>query len=262
MSVLLIDVGNTRIKFGVSDKSGQFEFLGACDTHSNEAELDACLAAKPQQWTRAVGVCVASSDVQARLQALIGIPIEWLSGATPLIGLRNDYATPHTLGADRWLGAYGALKDTSLHREQRTEQRPFVLATFGTATTVDAVFWNQALQTWVYLGGIIIAGLGTAWQSVSRSTAHLPDVCLAAQVFADGIPNNTQSALQVGALLAQAGAVKQFSALLAQHHGQPDELISGGAAPVMSPYLPAATLIDYPVLKGLTFAATHLKYTV
>ncbi len=194
-AILLIDAGNTRIKWARRTTQGDLDGLGTCNTadpiHGKAlwSHLD---------FDRVIGVCVAGDAVRQRVQAALpqNTPLQWLSGSTPLLGMRCDYATPHTLGADRWLAAYGVAN------AYPNAHPPLVLATFGTATTVDVVHWDPLSACSVFAGGIIIAGLASAWQSVSHSTAQLPDVSAlppANDAFAS-IPNSTQHALQLGAI--------------------------------------------------------------
>jgi type III pantothenate kinase len=258
---LLIDAGNTRIKFGiVGHASKTFKNIGAIDTQASSETMAAYLLKQGLMGTHALGVCVAGDTVKSRLNAAFtalafsalgksDAGIHWLSGNTALHGLRSDYATPLTLGADRWLAAYGLIDWL------QSPKQPCILATFGTATTIDLVYWDVAQQSHVFAGGIIIAGLATAWRSVSHSTAQLPDVS-ALNASADGgamaaVPNSTHGALQLGALYAQAGAVQHFASIAAQRYGAAETVLAGGAAALMQPYLKAARILDLPVLHGL-----------
>jgi type III pantothenate kinase len=259
--MLLIDAGNTRIKLGLLDSAGTLQLLTCLDTQpASDLAWYAALMPHAQALKsvrRIMGVCVAGDAVKYRLkhalntfQPLNGkleLIIEWLSGTTVLNGLSNDYATPHTLGADRWLALYGVLHGTS---HQKT---PYILATLGTATTIDVVYW-QGTQAH-FAGGIILAGLSSAWQSVSRSTAQLPDVSDIGKVKWHGlkteIPNNTQTALIQGAVLAQVGAVQAMMAQVTRLYDTPTLYLAGGAAERVSDYLPDALLLKHPVLLGL-----------
>ncbi len=259
LDTLLIDAGNTCIKFGTADSANTCRSIGAIDTHASSEAMAAYLQEHGVTCARAIGVCVAGDAVKAHLadalsqlnKASSPIPLQWLSGSSVLKGLRNDYATPLTMGADRWLAAYGAVQ----LRHQAPQ--PFVLATFGTATTVDVVHWDAAQQVHVFAGGIILAGLITAWRSVAHSTAQLPDVSAfnASNDALLSIPNNTHAALQLGAFYAQTGAVGHIANIVAQRYGTPDIVLAGGGATVMHHYLPAARKLETPVLDGLAYAA-------
>ena len=287
---VLIDAGNTRIKFAVLlspsrlDLSDGFRVFGQCDTNASVAEIvyllqnelglsstpeshAAALVAQTPVKIRACGVCVAGTPVAQRINEALrtldaDAQINWLNGMTPLTGLGNAYATPETLGADRWLAAYGLSKVAGEHA--------CVLATFGTATTIDLLHWDTVNKRHVFAGGLIIAGLHTALRSVSTSTAQLPDLHTAdlqktiagiagshkqdasSEQGAFVVPNNTQDALLIGALLSQAGAVLRFEALVSQNEREIRTFIAGGAAPLMKDLIPNAQLLKYPVFVGLS----------
>jgi type III pantothenate kinase len=275
---LLIDVGNTRIKLGLFEK-GAFHYLGAMPTQLQSAGFDKDEAINEDinedineaintqmhffwdkhpdvldRVERIIAVCVAGAEAARQVQAALGdgdenIAIEWLTGQTPLHGLHNDYATPHTLGADRWLAIYGVL-------QLQTDHTPIVLATLGTATTVDVLYWQNGQAH--FAGGLIMAGLLSSWQTLSRSTAQLPDMSIGESTDTDTvvlpiavIPNTTQTALLQGAIFAQAGGINLLVAHVTQHYGTPKLYIAGGAAVRVAGYLNGAHDLDYPVLIGL-----------
>jgi type III pantothenate kinase len=261
---LLIDVGNTRIKWATVS-AGEILKIDSCLTHDALTAFADSMQAlvSTAALIGAVGVCVASDAVRVAITAALkqtsGVSVEWLTGATALPGLRNDYATPHTLGPDRWLAAYGLLEAWP------AQQRVAVLATFGTATTVDVVFWDDAASTHVFAGGIIVAGVNTAWRSVSQATARLPDLTALApdsaaltQAPRRSVPNSTEQALFQGVLYSQAGAVQQMLALAKARYVLDGDApvacalhVSGGAHDMIKNHLPPAAVCEYPVLEGL-----------
>ncbi len=270
MNTILIDAGNTRIKFGVTLAGGGYRYLGACDAEFTIAEIGEYLAAINVVWTQALGVCVAGETAKQRIVAALhsfGVPIVWLHSGTVLPGLGNAYATPATLGSDRWLAAYGVACSQLAAGEP--SGAPCVLASFGTATTVDLIDWDAAQRCHVFVGGIILAGLSASWENASYSTAQLPNVTALAQTIGSAsaasavIPNRTDSALLMGGIYAQAGAVAQFCQSVTRQYGAPTLFVAGGAARWVAPYLEpiqgqAYQAMEYPVLTGLAFARRAL----
>ncbi len=261
---LLLDVGNTRIKLGVVDTAGQWHYLASLDTHTSNPA--AWLVVLTQHQTalnsvrRIVGVCVAADTVKHTLAQLLhqrlSLNITWLTGQTALQGLSNQYATPHTLGADRWLAMYGVLQTPV--PSGIDPHIPRVLATLGTATTVDVLYWQKGCAH--FAGGIILAGLQSAWQSVSRSTANLPDVSQIAINSAAllGVPNTTQAALLQGAICAQVGAVQVLVQQVTALYGAPLVYVAGGALAGMQGHFDQAIPLQAPVLLGLAaYAAAN-----
>jgi type III pantothenate kinase len=239
MTTLLVDAGNTRVKWAIARSGaapGEWIAHGAV-TH---AELDSLPAAwEGRGATRAIVANVAGALLHERLAAMLPVAQpEWFGARAELAGLRNRYRNPTQLGADRFAAALGA---RSLH-----PGKALVVATCGTATTVDAVSSGGE-----FLGGMILPGLGLMLASLARGTAQLPEASAAATLppaFAD----NTLDAIRSGCVSAQAGAIERACAAL------PAELciVSGGAARHVAPALSVPyEMFDNIVLVGLHVAA-------
>lgn len=236
--VLLIDAGNSRLKWawlcdGVPGNEAGTE-LGALDTVS--------LRAVWRDATAAVYACVAGDVIDALLRAALpsGAAVHRVRAESTACGLVNLYDRPGQLGADRWLALIGA---------RTLEAGPLVVATAGTATTVDAL---DAADRFV--GGHILPGLHMMLQSLARNTADLP--------HAQGVPaiwpRNTDDAILNGCAGAQA-------ALIERVHGRLGDgatlLLSGGGADALVPHIGTAfRRVDNLVLRGLArIAADVLK---
>jgi type III pantothenate kinase len=239
MTMLLVDAGNTRVKWAIARTDaapGEWIAHGA----AAHAELDGLRAAwEGHGVKRAIVSNVAGAQLAEGLAALLPVAQpEWFGARAELAGLRNHYRDPTQLGADRFAAALGA---RSLY-----PGRALVVATCGTATTVDAVSPEGAFQ-----GGMILPGLGLMLGSLARGTAQLPEAGLDAPLppsFAD----NTLDAIRSGCLAAQAGAIERACAAL------PAELciVSGGAARQVAPALSVPhRIVDNIVLIGLHVAA-------
>lgn len=230
--LLLIDAGNTRVKWAVAARDaapGQWLATGRVE-HAQLPELEA--AWKTQSFhdlERAVVSNVAGAGMHAKLQDLLqkqGLPetqIEWFASTPERAGVRNAYREPARLGCDRFASAIGA---RSLH-----PGRALLVATCGTATTVDAIS-----EEGVFIGGMILPGLGLMATSLARNTAQLPQIAQdldSAQPFAD----HTDAAIASGCLAAQVGAIEHAWRALQQHAAAPLCLLSGGAAELIAPRL-------------------------
>jgi type III pantothenate kinase len=227
--VLLVDAGNTRIKFGWIDPgSGRREPTALALHHGALASLPRWLAAMPRQPRMALGVNVAGDAIAAALATLLGergCAVEWISSSSEAMGVRNGYRDPGQLGPDRWvsllaLARLGAASATSADQSAGSDaQPPLMLASFGTATTIDTLGPDQ-----VFRGGLIFPGPALMRSSLAQGTANLPE--------ADGdtvpYPVHTHQAISTGIAAAQAGAVlRQWLAGL-DHYGQPPVLYSAG----------------------------------
>ena len=245
--LLLVDAGNTRIKWAIAPDDaapGDWTAHGAV-TH---AELDRLQAAwAGQGLARAVVSNVAGHAMEAQLTALLApmLPAAplWFTARAELGGLRNGYRNPAQLGSDRFAAALGA--------RTVAPGKSLVVATCGTATTVDAV-----TAAGDFLGGMILPGLGLMLGALARGTAQLPQVAPGAAIappptFAD----HTSDAILSGCLAAQAGAIERACAAL------PADLciVSGGAAASVAPLLTVPHwMLDNIVLVGLHAAAPLL----
>jgi type III pantothenate kinase len=246
--LLLVDAGNTRIKWAIARADaapGDWTAHGAVP-HAELERLQAAWAG--QGLTRAVISNVAGHAMQAQLTALLALllpaPPHWFTSRAELSGLRNRYRNPAQLGSDRFAAALGA--------RCLAPGKALVVATCGTATTVDAVTASGE-----FLGGMILPGLGLMLGALARGTAQLPQVAPGTNghatppMFAD----HTSDAILSGCLAAQAGAIERACAAL------PADLciVSGGAAASVAPLLSVPHwMLDNIVLVGLHAAAPLL----
>jgi len=222
---LLIDVGNTALKWTQADANGA---PGAVHTevHRGVDDLAARLADAWRALTpsgSALGCSVASHQVRAvveRAAAGCGWRVDWL-GAEPQhrgqVRLTNGYRTPTQLGADRWHGMLGAC----LLRPGE----PFVLIAAGTALTIDCVAVDGAGARFV--GGCIAPGGYMMLEALEQRTAGLPH----ARGRAVDFPDNTDDAIATGVADAQAGLARRVIERFTRRLGRvPSVLVSGGDA--------------------------------
>jgi len=240
--LLLIDAGNTRVKWAIAlDGAAPGDWIA----HGAVAHAD--LETLGDAWAghaiaRALVSNVAGATLAERLAAQLPVAPTPFVARPELAGLRNRYREPARLGADRFAAALGA--------RTLAPARALVVATCGTATTVDAVSADGD-----FVGGMILPGLGLMLGSLARNTAQLPQVAAGANMpptFAD----NTQDAILSGCLAAQAGAIERACAAL------PEALciLSGGAAPQVAPALGVPyRMLDNIVLVGLHAAAPYFN---
>ena len=233
--LLLIDAGNTRIKWALAEPGaapGNWVASGAV-AHAELNHLPASWQGR--RITRAVVANVAGSKLRDQLQLMIPVKaVDWFVARRELDGLRNVYRNPAQLGCDRFAAALGA---RALEPGKR-----LIVATCGTATTIDALSADS-----IFLGGMILPGLGLMASSLARNTAQLPQVG-AGRALPAGFADNTDDAILSGCLAAQAGAIERACAL----HGASICVLSGGAAPFIAPQLNVAyRMVDNIVLLGL-----------
>jgi type III pantothenate kinase len=233
---LLIDAGNTRVKWALAEQ-GQLLEQGAL---AHDALGDLASHWRTLGLESAWGACVAKPNVRAALDAASPLPIHWQSSQSAWGDVRNHYRNPAEQGVDRWLAVLAA--------RAMYPQRDVVVALAGTALTVEALTAEGD-----YLGGIIVPGARLMLQALAGNTAQLQRVPGEWQAF----PQATPDALASGAWDALAGAVERYVARLAARTGRtPLLLASGGDAAELSARLTMpAQLVDNLVLQGLSIVA-------
>lgn len=240
--ILLVDAGNTLVKWWVIDSARPAtpQAEGAL-AHAQIAELERIPERFPA-LRRALGTNVAGDEVGKRIEGhLHALPagIEWVRASAARCGVRNHYAEPTQLGADRWAALIGA---RALHRDA------CVVVCAGTATTMDLL---DAAGN--FLGGLIVPGVDLMRRALSANTAQLP---LAEGHFSLQ-PRRTADAIESGCLQAQAGAVERMFAQIA-HTPHASCLLSGGAAERFADLLGIPVLrVDNLVLHGLAAIAAE-----
>ena len=256
MIALLVDLGNTRIKWARLTARGLGAQHAAAHAGWSEADFRRRLfggaaarkrgaAARP----RLLAVSVAASAVHRRfLRAArsAGYSPEVVAPLRRAGGVTNGYREVWRLGADRWVALIGA------HAlEPRARARCVV--DVGTAVTIDLLDARGRHRGGAIIPGpdLMVASLLAGTGGIRRRAGHR--VPQAASLFARG----TQQGLVGGARHAVAGVIDR-AMLLAQAHlrGRPELILTGGAAPgaardLWSPY----RLVPDLVLRGLAALA-------
>lgn len=232
MPLLVIDCGNTRLKWGLRDGAA-WAGQGALSV----ARLDSLTV----RAERIVACNVAGDQAGAAIESLAArmvAPLHWVRAQSAHGGVTNGYEHPDQLGADRWAALIGA---------RHSHAGPCLVVTAGTATTVDLL--SAAGD---FLGGLILPGVELMQQALARGTAQLP---LAEGRFA-WQPRRTVDAIRSGCLQAQTGAVERMFRQIAAHPGALC-LLGGGAADSFADLLEIPLRrTDNLVLTGLGTVAT------
>jgi len=259
--IVLIDLGNSRVKLGWLDLvTGTRETDLVAMAHDDTAtHFDAWLARLPSPPVQAFGVSVGAADVTRLIENALrahGCAVHWQQPVAHALGLKNGYARPELLGADRWAALLGLLA----HLPE--PHGPVMLASFGTATTLDTIGPDRT-----FVGGLILPGPALMCESLAHNTARLPLARAAIVAY----PTDTQQAIASGVAAAQAGAVvRQWLAGWQQYGLAPAVSVTGGGWPLVADevrrLLDAAAQLrglpccpinehDRPVLDGLAMLA-------
>ncbi|EIM00671.1 type III pantothenate kinase [Rhodanobacter denitrificans] len=237
---LLLDLGNTRLKWALQAQPEGWLARGAVDWQDHPAAALASAWAGLPRPARVLAASVVDAareaQVEAVAQRLFDCAPTWLRTPAHACGVRNAYAEPQRLGVDRFLAMVAAHADG---------HAPCVLAGVGTALTLDALAADGR-----HLGGLIAPGPALMQQSLLGATAQVrperPGVVVE-------LADNTADAVASGCWHAAAALVERFATRATARLGATPQLILGGGdaaslLPLLS--LPARLSPD-SVLRGL-----------
>lgn len=232
--LLAIDIGNTRIKWGLHDGRGWLQCL---HTSNGLAGIVAELAADPHQLIISnVGDPCLTTDI---FRYFNNIRQHVVQAQAQQCGVRNGYQTPQQLGSDRWAAILGAYK---------LGASTVVVVNAGTALTVDALYAGE------FLGGSI----GPGYQLMRDSLAQRVGLPLGDAAHMCEFATNTVDALSSGCINAMLGSVQRMQSSLASlSRSQPEIWLTGGDAPRLLPHL-SARLEHHLVLEGLYHIALEI----
>lgn len=238
MSILLLDIGNSRLKWAaIPALDAALPPAQALAHDGVPADAITALAAAwrgaPPQAVYIAHVTGGAHEVslaRAVQQAMRRLP-QFARSAESCAGLISTYADPGRLGVDRWLAM--------LAMWARTRQA-FCVASAGTALTFDAVSDSGQHQ-----GGVIAPGLATMIDATLGRTRFAVGAMDAG--FETGLGRDTEACVRQGALHAAAGLLDR---LAARHPGS--KVLAGGDAGTLQPHLVGDWHIEPDlVLQGL-----------
>lgn len=246
MNELLIDLGNTRLKWAQGKAGRLLTPMQALEHRVTDFSSRFATALAAMAEPSALVIAAVATDT------LVAVTIETVHRQWPRLAVRrarsqrqlgrfcSAYAEPERLGVDRFLAAAAVAN---------TQTGASLVLGCGTALTVDLI--DASGQ---HLGGLIAPAPELMCQAVLQGTSevhwqrqgHLSD-------FAD----NTEDALHSGAWAAAAGMVERaLRDAVARLGVAPNLVVHGGCAPTLSELLPFA-VSERPalVLEGLALWA-------
>lgn len=253
--MLLIDVGNTSIKWA-RPKLGAVPHYGEILWQHVGIVRHRDMASLRQIWQELHGTKpvrhvlisnVASKGISDTLTGFLKtLPdspdIRHFASQASHAGITNTYRNCSQLGCDRFasmIGAHALFPD-----------KPLVVATAGTATTIDSITPEGVFQ-----GGMILPGLGLMAHSLALNTEQLPEI----DRMEKGITpfaNHTRAAILAGCLNAQSGAIERAVEAFRKRYDNVNCLVSGGAAKYIVPSLSVPChIVSNLVLIGLYVSA-------
>ena len=242
MTMLLIDAGNSRVKWGfVYD--GRLSHVGAVACNNNQIPDAAYEVWRTQSPLRIVVSNVAGQPFAESLTALCrrewNLRPEYVSTERSAYGVETRYANFNLLGVDRWVALIGA-----------SEYAPVCVVDCGTALTLDFLSAGG-----VHQGGMILPGLSLMQRSLYQR-AH--GIQYSDMNFGSGdkvvhFPCDTQSAIEQGTLNALAGGIERIVKNWEQETGAFEKIITGGDASIIQ----SALKEEYHKVPDLVLRGLH-----
>ena len=255
MTTLLVDIGNTRIKWARLDGTRLSKGKAAVHSGWRAADYARHLFASVAGLERVMVASVAGSGVNQALAAAArrtGAVAQFVSVPRRGGGVTVGYAEPWRLGVDRFAAVVGA-------HEIFTDV-PVCVVGVGTAMTIDLVGADGR-----HRGGVIVPAPNLMVETLLTHTHGIRRRAQGGAVGGKGIfGRSTRDAIERGSRYAAAAlvdrAVEEASGLLGR---EPLVVLTGGDAGAVRP-LVRSCCIGVPdlVLRGLAVLSRHASRTL
>lgn len=234
--VLLVDAGNSRLKWSTLDAAGNLSTQQALAYGDRPALasfldlLDAYPNVRRMTLVHVLTQLFADSVQEACAQR--GVHLHSVRSVACAYGITNGYQNPVALGADRFVGLVAA------HRQ--AAGLASIVIDCGTAITLDAVESDGR-----HLGGLILPGLQLSADAlIARAQGRLSLSFEHPSVFAD----STSIAIGSGCLFGVVGAIEGICTRMQHRLSAPVlRVLTGGDAEHLRSWLPG----DYHVQPDL-----------
>ncbi len=221
MRALLMDIGNSRIKWGVLEKGCVQRTGHISQDRIREKGLQVLTTRIPRRVDEVFASNVAGTSFATRLSGVVGMHCEcdvrFARTERSGWGVTNSYTQPRRMGVDRWVAMIGAWSEI---------QSSCLIVDVGTAMTVDALDDDGH-----HIGGQIIPGVSTMATALAAATSDIPQVKPAPgrggadlSMFA----RNTAAAVREGAQNAVVGAIDRSIRTLQSNAYEPTVVLTGG----------------------------------
>ncbi len=218
---LLIDIGNSRIKWAYSN-AGKLSRHGGAERGSElpkQAQSSWLKSTKPE---RIVAANVAGDGDAEQLNQWVHkqwqLPVDYIKVKPHGFDLKLAYSDSERLGVDRWLALIAA---------RQLEKGAVAIIDAGTAMTLDVISSQGQ-----HLGGIIVPGLRLMSDVLKQKTAGITldnhDVIVSSGTL---LGNDTYSCIEKGSLYAVTGAIEHLLLRFAsQNESRLSVIVCGGDA--------------------------------
>ena len=223
MRALLIDVGNSRLKWGVLDGDAIRRTGHITQQAINEKGLAALTSRLPRDVDTVFASNVAGSSFATRLSGVVGLhcdcDVHFARTEKQACGVTNSYRQPRHMGVDRWVAMIGAWHEF---------EAACLVVDAGTAVTIDALDDDGK-----HLGGQILPGVALMASALASRTSDIPPAQPRSGATAKGMSMfaaSTSRSIEQGAINAVAGAIERAAWTLDEDGIEAEIILTGGDA--------------------------------
>lgn len=243
MRVLLVDIGNTRIKWALwrDGRLGRQRAIARADG-GRTLVRDVLKGARKAERVAVVSVGGKRVDRQfaAEARRTIGVAPRFVVTERRAAGITTRYTEPWRLGVDRFVAAIGA--------HHIAKSRAVCVVDVGTAMTIDLIDAQGQ-----HHGGAIVPGPQLMTHSLLRNTSGIERRARGGRGGGELFARSTRAAVEQGSRHAAAAIVDRAEDEARRVLGiQPIVLLTGGAAEELRPLIRCSpVLVPDLVLRGL-----------
>jgi type III pantothenate kinase len=217
---LLIDIGNTRIKWARFE-DGVLQPQSAAPHADWVAEtLVETVLRRGKPADRVLVSNVAGTRMAEVVRTAVAqtwqLEAEFVISTPMAGGIRNAYPQPAKLGVDRWLAMIGA---------HALERGAVCIVSVGTAMTIDGIAADGR-----HLGGVIVPGPDLMVASLLKNTSDIAQRAKQGDTNDGLFADNTLGAIRQGAEHALGALIERAVGVMRRALGEtPQLLVTGGA---------------------------------
>jgi len=240
MQTLLVDAGNTSIKWSYLEKNVISK--QRCYFYNDQSPIslfDKILSKKKEECTKVILVSVLGNifnEKAAYIAKTAALAFTNIKSKSRLANVKNSYIEPEKLGADRFVAMIAAYH---LVNNDKQDRKACIIIDSGTATTIDAIDVNG-----YHLGGLILPGLTLCQSSLLDNTQQLSDwnrqgLEITPTIFA----KETTEAIISASIFGLSGAIDNICKMMEieicnlNQKNTVDRIICGGGAKKVLPYI-------------------------
>ena len=213
---LLIDAGNTRIKWAVADNAQDLIVVSGVVLDGDWSGLDVFVGKIESALLSCVAAAVTMDAIAIQVKQQFSVQLRVVNVSSRALGMVNGYADLDLLGVDRWVAALGA--------RSLVNSGALIVVDAGTAVTIDLVSADNRFE-----GGVILPGLIAMHDALLGRTAGIESYL---EAVVSVIGKNTRECVNSGIQYGLVGAIERVVAEILSTLESDDTrlLIMGGDA--------------------------------